>query len=110
DGVFPAYHVFRALCRMAGKRRLAIRAPQGLAATAVEQGGRLALLVANLSDKPREVSLPEEAGFIQLRDSDGTPDWLLRHQRQRGTIIPLGPYDVAFASIGSHDFFGRDFP
>lgn len=109
QGVFPAYYVFAALCRMAGKRRLGVRVPHGLAATAVEHGEGVALLLANLTDRNCELHLPEKGLFVRLEDSDGFPDWLARQQRQRTAMVKLGRYGVVFVTIGSNDFFGRDF-
>ena len=72
-GVYPQYHVLRALAarRGATRRALASSAPARVAAVACEaDGGAIEALVANLAAEPVEVALPEPAVRVRTLDAD----------------------------------------
>ena len=71
-GVFPIFHVIRALARLAGlpRRALAIDPPGRIAALAVERDGGLELLAANLTPERQTVTLPIAAERAAWLDSE----------------------------------------
>jgi hypothetical protein len=70
--LFPIYHVFAALSGMAGAEVLPVhlREPLATEAIAVRHGGRLRVLVANLTDQERVVELtgPLAAATVRVLD------------------------------------------
>jgi hypothetical protein len=106
DRALPAFHAFAALTEISDRDRLAVTSPTGIAAIAASSPHGTALIIANIGIESREVAVPQAAQFVTLDTQQPDPRWLGAAPRQRGSTLTLGPYAVAFASIGPHDFFG----
>lgn len=71
-GLFPQFHVVRALARLAGlpRRELTLSAPAEVQALAAETNGQTELLIANLTAGPVDVRLPQAIRHMAVLDSD----------------------------------------
>lgn len=102
--IHPVFHVVRLATRMAKRQRLTVSGlPGGLHAVAAGDGGDWTMMIANLSDQPRSVRLPDEANVRSLDVSAfaqavADPDWLVNSRSHRTADIVLEPYCTAFAS------------
>src|SRR5690606_27346788 len=106
ERLFPVYHAFHGLSRLAGRQRLAVSVPAGLAAVAVRTADGSGMVVANLTAATRGLALPEPARFVVLDAAQQDPHWLQSAPRASGGRLTLPPHAVAFATIGSLDLFG----
>ncbi|WIY52148.1 hypothetical protein O9Z70_11815 [Devosia sp. YIM 151766] len=103
--IFPAYHAFLGLSRLAGLDRRAVEAPDWCAAVAARSGDTESVILANLTPDPQRIFLPRTARYVVLDRAQNAAQWLNESPRQSGTAIALGPYAVAFASSGTGDLF-----
>jgi hypothetical protein len=74
-GVYPMYHIFADLAEFAGGEVLAVRASNPLAVDglALAKGGRLRVLVANMTDTTQDVAvggMPEQVSIRILDESN----------------------------------------
>jgi hypothetical protein len=106
DNARPVFHVFAALTRLNGRDRLSVETPAGIAAIAASSPHGTAVMLANLTPEVRTLDLPQPAQFVILHTLQPDLRWLTHASRQTGSALALGPFAVAFASIGPHDFFG----
>jgi hypothetical protein len=94
--VYPVYEVLAALADMAGADLLdlSIGDPLATEALALRQGERVLVLVANLTDAPRAVTvaLPPELGALRLRQAGAERPL---DPAGASTTLELGPYEVA---------------
>ena len=103
--VYPLFHVLRALSQMAAAPRLSLSgAPRGVVGVAGETGLGNRLLLANISDKRREVILPQEASVWRLDEDTfetaiGDPDWLRACEAEHRSDVALGAFCVAFVDL-----------
>ena len=102
--VYPLYHVVRLATRMGSQQRLGVSGlPAGLHAVAAGDDGGWSMMIANLSDRPRSVRLPDEAEVRDLDvaafdDAVRDPDWLMNSQPRASGNIEVEPFCIAFAS------------
>ena len=105
-GLYPAYHVMRAIYAATGATRIAttISAPREVQALAFEKDGQRTLWLANLMGEPRVVKREgmdsggmvariDAAGFEALADDPLALD--VAAGEPAGDSLELGPYEVA---------------
>ena len=104
--VYPLFHVVRALSQIADVPRLSIRgAPRGVVGVAGETRlGNRVLLLANMSDEPRRVILPQSARVRRLDEETfetaiGDPDWLRTGKPEQCSVVMLNACAVAFVDL-----------
>ncbi|WEJ35018.1 hypothetical protein [Devosia sp. SD17-2] len=105
QAVYPAYHAFLGLQRLAGHDRRTVDTPQWCAAVAARVGEAEGMVLANLTSEPQLLHLPNSVRFVVLDQSQQDAKWLAETTRQSSDEIALGPYVVAFATRGSDDLF-----
>lgn len=102
--VFPAFHAFVALKRIAGRPRIAISTPQGVRAVAAGIEGTIRLVIANCTSDRRSVQLPRRGAAIilDLDTVDGAsrdPQWLLNAVPVSVHTLDLQPFALAFVDL-----------
>jgi hypothetical protein len=104
--VYPLFHVVRALSQIAAAPRLSVGgAARGVVGVAGETHlGNRVLLLANLSDESRHVTLPQSAHVRRLDEETfetaiGDPDWLRAGEPEHCSIVALSAYAVAFVEL-----------
>ena len=102
--VYPLYHVVREASAMAGQPRLAFEGlPDGVAAYGVGVDGARRIVLGNISDAPRDVSLGFSATMALLDTETFDPatlsaDWLDETPREHGSALVLPPFSLAFVA------------
>jgi len=71
--LFPLFHVLRAAARGAGRPRLAVATPPGLAALAFEGSEGRTLLLANLAAEPAAIDPPQGFSSAAVLDAASAP-------------------------------------
>jgi D-apionolactonase len=91
----PAFHAFRALARLSGRRRLALGLAAPFAGVAAEIDGRANAVIANLGAAPRAIHLGAEAQSLLLDHRPGYANWLDQAPRRTAHALTLPPFAVA---------------
>lgn len=108
-GVYPAFHVVRALAALAGKPLLALESshPARIQGLAVQVQGVVTLLVCNLTPESLQVKLPGRASEVALLDADSfesaarSPESGLDARVHATDTLTLGAYAVGLARLGA---------
>jgi len=104
--VYPLFHVVRALSQIAVAPRLSVGGgPRCVVGVAGETRlGNQVLLLANLSDESRDVTLPQSARVRRLDEETfeaaaGDPDWLRSGEPEHCSAVALSACAVAFVEL-----------
>ncbi len=104
-GLYPCFHVIRALQAMRAGTRLKLACPDpALHIVAARDAAGIQLIVANLSDADRRLTLPAAARTLYL-DADTLAeaaqdqDWTLRNPAPPSDSLTLAPFAIAFARM-----------
>ena len=104
--VYPIFHVVRAAAAMAGRMRLDLSdLPDGLCGFATGLTDAWDMVLANVSDRPVRLALPQPAAIRSLdtaafADAVRDPDWLDNAEPSMSDEVEIDPYTVVFASAG----------
>jgi D-apionolactonase len=103
--VYPLFHVFRALSRIAGAQRVSVSADLlDLKIVAAEMGEERLLLVSNLSAETHTVKLPHP-GMVRKLDwhtfaaAITDPDWLMTSESEFRADVALDAFSIAFINL-----------
>lgn len=102
-GLYPCFHVMRALASMAGHSLLSVELsdPKAIQAVCIARDGGYDLLVANLTSQPRDIKLPRVPSGMALLDAGSfvqaarTPDFINRLSPADSSTVHLDAFAVA---------------
>jgi hypothetical protein len=104
--VYPLFHVVRALSQIASTPRLSVQgAPRSVVGVAGETRlGNRVLLLANLSDESRHVTLPQSAHVRRLDEETfetaiSDPNWLRTGEPEHCSVVALSAWAVGFVDL-----------
>jgi hypothetical protein len=98
---YPAFHAFRALARLSGRRRLALGLAAPFAGVAAEIDGHAHAVIANLGTTPHDLDLGAEAEALLLDHRLGSADWLDSAPRAKVRALTLPPFAVAMLRLST---------
>lgn len=102
--VYPAYHVFNALCRLSHLDRLNIDLPKGAYGVACRKDGVITAVIANGSAEQIDIEL-QASNLVAILDEDSfdaattNASWLSQVKGTDASILSLGSYAVAFVGF-----------